>query len=194
MRSRVLVASLLAALLPSCEATEIIYGSVVYPNFGAFIATTPPGSLSQPVGIQSNGWSRGSGETWGIATEAIAFDQSTSILIGLENLVVNTNAQNTSRKIANNAVFRCSYGSDPCTGQNNYDSIAYWVSAGVDTGFESGLKFDGQSLSSLPGRPQPAAIDLRDVPMDKLKTWCVIALSDGICITATDLYRLKHPY
>lgn len=163
----------------SGEGDPIIYGTQLYGQ-GAFIAKGPANATSQPVGVQANGWNYGAGESWGVAAEAIAFPGSTSTLVGVEALAVNANPMNFSRKIALNAVFRCAYGADPCAGPNNYDSIGLWISAGQGTGFDSGIKFDVNSLMDSPAR-RAAVIDLSDLPL--FKDFVFVRLPGGHEIT-----------
>lgn len=137
----------------SGEGDPIIYGTQLYGQ-GAFVAQGAAGTKSQPVGVQANGWNFGDGEAWGLAAEAIAQPGSTSYLVGVENLVVNTNPQNFAWKIGNNAVFRCGRANPvdpPCTG-NNANAWAYWVTSQHGTGWESAFKLDRDSLLDSPVR------------------------------------------
>lgn len=104
---------------------------------------------------------------FGVATEAIALPGSRSILVGAENTVGNLEPTNNYPKIANNAVFKNRFdgGVDPGAPMNA-NSIAYWITAQPGTGFERGLVFDRDALLDTTGRP--AAIDLSDIPDDRI--------------------------
>jgi hypothetical protein len=104
---------------------------------------------------------------FGVAAEAWASPGSRSILVGLEAAVINEEPTNQYPKIANNAVIknRVDGGADPGDPMNA-NSIAYWISAQPGTGFERGLVFDRDSLVAKSGRP--AAIDLSDIPDDRI--------------------------
>lgn len=178
-------------------ATSQTYGyQEVGPMLGGFAARKPlvANDFHFTVGIQSNGISKhGKGITWGLAAEATASGSSEDWLVGVEALVINANpAPRETWLTANNASIGCRtyemiVAGIPCAGPNNVNSRAYWItSQGPETGFESALKLDTNSLLSLPWRPRPAVIDLRDVPLDKLRGWCVIATATR-CITIDDL-------
>lgn len=104
---------------------------------------------------------------FGVASEAWALPGSRSILVGLEAAIINEEPTNLYPKIAINAVMknRADGGSDPGDPMN-VNSIAYWISAQPGTGFERGLVFDRDSLVATKGRP--AAIDLSDIPDDRI--------------------------
>jgi hypothetical protein len=104
---------------------------------------------------------------FGVASEAWALPGSRSILVGSESTVINEEPTNTYPKIANNAVMknRADGHADPGEPMN-VNSIAYWISAQPGTGFERGLVFDRDSLVSTSG--PPAAIDLSDIPDDRI--------------------------
>jgi hypothetical protein len=104
---------------------------------------------------------------FGAAAEAWALPGSRSILVGVEAAVINEEPTNVYPKIAVNAVMknRADRGVDPGTPMNA-NSIAVWVSAQAGTGFERGLVFDRNALTTPTGRP--VAIDLSDVPDDQI--------------------------
>jgi hypothetical protein len=104
---------------------------------------------------------------FGAATEAWAMPGSRSVLVGLEAAVINEEPSNLYPKVANNAVMknRADGRGDPGAPMNA-NSIAYWVTAQPGTGFERGLVFDADSLAQPAGRP--AAIDLSDIPDDRI--------------------------
>lgn len=180
---------------PSATQT---YGTQVLSARGAFIAPKPTGEYDKfafTVGAQINGWSEGGrGIVWGIATEAVALPGSRDWLVGLESLVVNADPNNVSWLTGVHAVIGCRTWEmvvmgRPCLGPNNIQSRAMWITAATpDTGWESAIKLAPDSLLSMPGRPKPTVIDLRDVPDAKLKGWCLIATATR-CITVDDLVR-----
>ncbi len=104
---------------------------------------------------------------FGAAAEAWALPGSRSILVGVEAAVINEEPTNVYPKIAVNAVMknRADRGVDPGTPMNA-NSIAVWISAQAGTGFERGLVFDRNALTTPTGRP--VAIDLSDVPDDQI--------------------------
>jgi len=104
---------------------------------------------------------------FGVASEAWALPGSRSVLVGNESSVINEEPTNFYPKIANNAVMknRADGGVDPGNPMNA-NSVAYWVSAQPGTGFERGLVFDRDSLLAVSSRP--AAIDLSDIPDDRI--------------------------
>lgn len=202
---RTLVASCIAslALLAPAMAEDLVtpattqtYGyQEAGPMLGGFAARKPASATDFhfTVGIQSNGMSStGRGITWGLAAEATAAGTSEDWLVGVEALVINANAAPRETWItANNASIGCRtyemiVAGIPCAGPNNVNSRAYWITAQQGTGFESALKLDGASLYSMPGRPKPAVIDLRDVREEDLKGWCLIATRTR-CITVDDI-------
>ena len=104
---------------------------------------------------------------FGAATEAWAQPGSRSILVGLENSVINEEPTNTYPKIANNAVMKNRADGAPMpAGLLNANSIAYWITAQPGTGFERGLVFDRDALAAASGRP--VAVDLSDIPDDRI--------------------------
>ncbi len=104
---------------------------------------------------------------FGAATEAWAMQGSRSVLVGLESAVINLEPTNHYPKVANNAVMKNRADNDPDPGSPmNSNSIAYFVSAQPGTGFERGLVFDRDALLA-PGA-RPAAIDLSDIPDDRI--------------------------
>ena len=118
---------------------------------------------------------------FGAATEAIALQGSQSILVGVENSVVNLEPTNVYPKVANNAVFknRMDGAADP--GQPmNANTIAYYVTANPGTGFERGLVFDRDALMSA--RERPVAIDLSDIPDDRIGQIDLIRIRKGVSL------------
>lgn len=104
---------------------------------------------------------------FGVASEAWALPGSRSILVGSESSVINEEPMNLYPKIANNAVMKNRRDGAANPGvPMNANSIAYWISSQPGTGFERGLVFDRDSLVTTTGRP--AAIDLSDIPDDKI--------------------------
>lgn len=168
----------------------------VGPMLGGFAARKPASvgdNFHFTVGAQLNGFATsGQGIVWGAATQASASETSRDWLVGLETLVQSANA--IPRWITGiNVVIDCRdyemyQRGLPCVGPNNIQSRALWISAQPGTGFESAIKLDGQSLMSMPGRPPPTVIDLRDVDESQLKGWCLIATKTR-CITLDDLKR-----
>jgi hypothetical protein len=118
---------------------------------------------------------------FGAATEAWALPGSRSLLIGVEAAVINEEPANQYPKIALSAVMknRADGGVDPGA-PLNASSIAYWVSAQPGTGFERGLVFDRDSLAK-PGS-RPAAIDLSDIPDDKIGQIDLIRIRKGVSL------------
>jgi len=104
---------------------------------------------------------------FGAATEAWALPGSRSILVGVEAAVINEEPTNTYPKIAVNAVMknRADGGENPGAPMNA-NSVALWVAAQPGTGFERGVVFDRDSLVRSGDRP--VAIDLSDIPDDKI--------------------------
>lgn len=104
---------------------------------------------------------------FGAATEAWAMQGSRSVLVGIESAVINLEPTNQYPKVASNAVMKNRADNDPDPGMPmNRNSIAYFVSAQPGTGFERGLVFDRDALLA-PGA-RPAAIDLSDIPDDRI--------------------------
>jgi hypothetical protein len=62
----------------------------------------------------------------------------------------------------------------------NDNSIAYWVSAQSGTGFERGLVFENGSLLTKTGRP--AAIDLSDIPDDRIASIDLIRIRKDVSL------------
>lgn len=161
---------ILAALLPGAAyCGQIVYGSQLYPAFGAFVVQkTRPDDMG--VAAQLNCWSepgtKNDNASWcfALATEAVAFGDANPYLIGAENAVVNLNPANLNTKVANNAVFKCRMDGDPkpCEGPNNTKAWAYWVSAQPQTGFESAFKLDRNSIMASSHR-RATVFDLEDL-------------------------------
>jgi hypothetical protein len=118
---------------------------------------------------------------FGAAAEAWALPGSRSILIGVEAAVINEEPANRYPKIAHSAVMknRADGGADPGA-PLNASSVAYWVSAQPGTGFERGLVFDRDALAQAGGRP--AAIDLSDIPDDRIGQVDLIRIRKGVSL------------
>ncbi len=166
----------------------------VGPSLGGFAARKPleaGNAFHFTVGAQTNGFSTfGQGIVWGLAAQSTAKDSAIDWLVGIEALVQSANP-NVRWITGINVAINCRdsemiTAGIPCAGPNNIQSRAIWVSALPGTGFESALKLDVRSLMSMPGRPKPAVIDLRDVPEADLKGWCLIATATR-CITIDDI-------
>jgi hypothetical protein len=171
---------------------DIAYGTQLYGQ-GAFIANKDaPGRMA--VGVQANGWAQPKGKTpgeytwtFGLAAEAVGWAGSDGILIGIENMVGNAEPTNFSRKVANNAVMRCAV-QIPCASPNNYDSIAYWVSADRGTGFGSALKLDRNSIADYPGH-HATVIDLSDLDPARNAEVVFVKLPGGEEVTIEQFIR-----
>jgi hypothetical protein len=185
MFARTLIASLLCCLAPAALAAPpnppdpqsvVVVWQPTRPGnaFSFFTEMTRVAGSAQPlqdftVAAQLVAMNGAGIHQWafGVASEAIALAGSRSILVGAENTVANMEPTNVYPKIANNAVFKNRFDGavDPGVPMNA-NSIAYWITAQPGTGFERGLVFDRDALLATAGRP--AAIDLSDIPDDRI--------------------------
>jgi len=118
---------------------------------------------------------------FGVASEAIALPGSRSILVGAESAAINMEPTNDYPKVGHNVVFKNRYDGAPDPGvPMNRNSLAYFISAQPGTGFERGIVYDANSLLSTQGRP--AAIDLSDIPDDRIGTIDLIRIRKNVAL------------
>ena len=138
---------------------------------------TRKGGTGNTIGGQFNAHSTtGNGTVWGVATESVALDSHKGALVGIEALVAdmttNIFGRGTAPKIAVNAVYKSQHP------DANHNSIAFWVTAYPNNGFETGLKFDRVSLKASDSK-RATVLDLSEIPLEDLKNMDIIKLPNG---------------
>ena len=137
----------------------------------------------------ASSWTKTPTWTFGAAVESVGWEGSNGYLIGVENMIGSLEPTNLHRKVANNAVIHCSRLGSPCKSPNNYDSIAYWVTADPESGFGSALKLDRNSIADWPGH-RATVIDLEDLDPARAATIVLIRLPGGREVTVADFIRI----
>ena len=161
-------------------------GGIAYLFAGKVELDTPQ---SQPhtelvVGAQLNAYAlTGSHQiVFGIATEAWAAPGSYSMLTGLEATTINMEPNNPWQKIALWSTFKTrpdgrydEVPADPA----NLNAQALRIESQPGTGFERGIVLSKYSLHASRKEPRPILVDLREVPVEAIVTWDLIAFPDG---------------
>jgi len=161
-------------------------GGIAYLFAGTVSLDTPRSAphTELAVGAQLNAYANpGSDQiVFGIATEAWSLPGSRSMVTGLEATAINMEPENPWRKISFWSTFKTrpdtryyEIPSDPA----NMNAQALRIESQPGTGFERGIVLARYSLHPSRNEPRPILIDLREVPMDALATWDLMAFSDG---------------
>jgi hypothetical protein len=161
-------------------------GGIAY-LFAGTVTLDAPGArpFSQlAVGAQLNAYaSPGSDQiVFGIATEAWSLPGSNSMVTGLEATAINMEPENPWRKIAFWSTFKTrpdtrydEFPADPA----NMNAQALRIESQPGTGFERGITFARYSLHASRIEARPIVLDLREVPVDEVMGWDLVAFADG---------------
>jgi hypothetical protein len=161
-------------------------GGIAYLFAGTVTLDTPrsPAFSELAVGAQLNAYaSPGSDQiVFGIATEAWSLPGSRSMLTGLEATAINMEPDNPYRKIAFWSTFKTrpdtrydEVPADPA----NMNAQALRIESQPGTGFERGITFARHSLHASRNEARPIVLDLREVPVDEVAGWDLVAFADG---------------
>jgi hypothetical protein len=136
------------------------------------------------VGAQLNAYALpGSHQiVFGIATEAWAAPGSHSMLTGLEATTINMEPDNPWRKIALWSTYKTrpdGYYDQVPADPANLNAQALRIESQPGTGFERGIVLSKYSLHASRQEPRPILLDLREVPVEAIYTWDLIAFPDG---------------
>lgn len=136
------------------------------------------------VGAQLNAYALpGSHQmVFGIATEAWAHPGSHSMLTGLEATTINMEPDNPWRKIAFWSTYKTRadiYYDQVPADPANLNAQALRIESQPGTGFERGIVLSKYSLHASRNEPRPILVDLREVPVESIFTWDLIAFPDG---------------
>ena len=161
-------------------------GGIAYLFAGKVALDTPH---SRPhselvVGAQLNAYALpGSHQiVFGIATEAWAAPGSHSMLTGLEATTINMEPDNPWRKIALWSTFKTrpdGYYDEVPADPANLNAQALRIESQPGTGFERGIVLSKYSLHASRQESRPILVDLREVPVEAIFTWDLIAFPDG---------------
>ena len=115
-------------------------------------------------------------------TEAWALPGSHSMLTGLEATTINMEPDNPWRKIALWSTFKTrpdTYYDDVPADPANLNAQALRIESQPGTGFERGIVLSKYSLHASRKEPRPILVDLREVPVESILSWDLIAFPDG---------------
>jgi hypothetical protein len=161
-------------------------GGIAYLFAGTVTLDTPhsPPFTELAVGAQLNAYASGGSDqiVFGIATEAWSLPGSKSMITGIEATAINMEPDNPWRKIAFWSTFKTrpdtrydEMPADPA----NMNAQALRIESQPGTGFERGITFARYSLHASRIERRPIVLDLREVPIDEVSGWDLVAFADG---------------
>jgi hypothetical protein len=161
-------------------------GDIAY-LFGGTVTLDTPGAVPHTelaVGAQLNAYAtRNSNQiVFGIATEAWALPGSQSMLTGIEATTINMEPENPWRKISFWSTFKTrpdtKYGEVPAD-PANLNAQALRIESQPGTGFERGIVLARHSLHASRNEARPIFLDLREVGVEQVAGWDLVAFADG---------------
>jgi hypothetical protein len=163
------------------------YGGGIAYLFAGTVTLDTPGAQPHTelaVGAQLNAYATtGSHQiVFGIATEAWAYPGSFSMLTGIEATTINMEADNPWRKIALWSTYKTRadiYYDDIPDDPANMNAQALRIESQPGTGFERGIVLSKYSLHRSRNEARPILIDLREVPVEDVLEWDLVAFPDG---------------